>query len=297
MYFFKENTSSIVKSLNNKGICVVKSFFKKKDIIEIKQKAQKFLNIPKYLGPAFNVKLVSQDMNSKSKLRGLSRDIGIKISKRAINKGPKYYSKLTNSIEIIDPLLNFSKINDYVFQKDILLVAKKYLKTNFPKLLYVAVRVHFNNKIPSSDFNLFHVDDRTHLTKSKNKLLKLLIPFHLKKGKRIEFNQLIISKNKMNIGKKVFDKLQYSKKKDFPKRFKIFFIKPNVKNQDAYFFNPNDFFHNAEKPKRLRIMLYLVFGKKNSYLVKKTGLIKIKKKYFKQLSPDLKNFGSFLKKI
>lgn len=100
----------------------------------------------------------------------------------------------------------------------------------------------------------------------------------------------------MNISEKFFQSLQYSKKKDFPKRFKIFFLKPNVKNQDAYFFDPDNFFHNAEKPKTLRIMAYFVFGKKNSYLAKKSKLIKISKKYFNHLPQKFVNFGSLLKK-
>jgi hypothetical protein len=296
MYYFKENYFEISKSLNKNGLSVVRSLIKKKDINNIKSKAKKLLSRPKYLGPAFNVKLISQNTKMKSKLKGVTRELNYKLSKNILNKGYKYYSKFTNSIEILNPLLNFPELNDYIFQDDIIAVAKEYLKTEDPKVLYVAMRIHFRNNIPENDFNFFHCDDRSFVTNNKNHLLKLLIPFHLKKGNKIEFNQLTIPKNKMNISKKLFQSLQYSKKKDFPKRLKKFFIKPNIKNQDAYFFNPDNFFHNAEKPKTLRIMVYIVFGKNTSYLAKKSHLIKINKKYFDHLPLELKNFGSLLNK-
>jgi hypothetical protein len=297
MYYTIKNNNQINKSLNENGLTVIKSLIKIKDINNTKSKVKKLLNSPKYLGPAFNVKLASQNKQTQSKLKGVTREINYKLSSSILRKGYKYYSKFTNSIEILNPLLNFSQLTNYIFHNDVIAVAKKYLKTNDPKILYAAMRVHFPNNISENDFNFFHCDDRSFVTKNKNKLLKLLIPFHLKKRIKIEFNQLIISKNKMNISEKLFQSLQYSKKKDFPKKFNKYFIKPKVKNQDAYFFNPDDFFHNAEKPKNLRIMFYIVFGKDNSYLVKKTKLIKINKNYFKQLPINKKKFGSLLKRV
>jgi hypothetical protein len=297
MYFPIKNCHLINKSLNKNGLTVIKSLIKIKDINNIRKKVKKLLNSPKYLGPAFNVKLASQNQQMQSKLKGVAREINYKLSSSILRKGYKYYSKFTNSIEILNPLLNFSELNNYIFNNDVIAAAKRYLKTNDPKILYVAMRIHFPNNISENDVNFFHCDDRSFFTRNKNKLLKLLIPFHLKKRIKIEFNQLIISKNKMNISKKLFQSLQYSKKEDFPKKFRKYFIKPKVRNQDAYFFNPDDFFHNAEKPKNLRIMLYIVFGKDNSYLVKKTKLIKINKKYFKQLPVNQKKFGSLLKTV
>jgi len=297
MYYTIEKNNQINRSLNENGLTVIKTLIKIKDINNTKIKVKKLLNSPKYLGPAFNVKLASQNKQTQSKLKGVAREINYKLSSSILRKGYKYYSKLTNSIEILNPLLNFSQLNNYVFHNDVIAVAKKYLKTNDPKILYVAMRVHFPNNISENDVNFFHCDDRSFVTKNKNKLLKLLIPFHLKKRIKIEFNQLIISKNKMNISKKLFQSLQYSKKEDFPKKFRKYFIKPKLRNQDAYFFNPDDFFHNAEKPKNLRIMVYIVFGKSNSYLARKAKLIKINIKYFKQLSVDQKKFGSLLKKV
>ena len=44
-------------------------------------------------------------------------------------------------------------------------------------------------------------------------------------------------------------------------------------------------------------MVYAVFGKDNSYLARKTKLIKINNKYFKQLSENQIKFGSLLKKV
>ena len=63
------------------------------------------------------------------------------------------------------------------------------------------------------------------------------------------------------------------------------------------FFDPDNFFHNAEKPKKLRLMLYLVYIKKNNYMISKTKKIKIKKKYFEKLDNSQKKFAKFLNKI
>lgn len=135
MYYLKENHHEISKSLNQKGLSVVKSLLIKKDINNIKRKAKKLLNIPKYLGPAFNVKFASKNKALKSRLKGLARDLSYKLSRNILKRGYKYYSKFTNSIEILNPFLNFPELRDYIFQKDIIAVANKYLKTKDPRFL------------------------------------------------------------------------------------------------------------------------------------------------------------------
>ena len=192
MYCSIKDNNQINKSLNKNGLAVIKFLIKKKDILNIRRKVKKILNSPKYLGPAFNVKLAAENKQMLSKLKGVASEINYKLSSGILRKGYKYYSKFTNSIEILNPLLNFSQLINYIFHNDVIAVAKKYLRTNEPKILYVVMRVHFPNNISENDVNFYHCDDRSFFTKNKIKLLKLLIPFHLKKSSKIEFNQFQI---------------------------------------------------------------------------------------------------------
>ena len=63
------------------------------------------------------------------------------------------------------------------------------------------------------------------------------------------------------------------------------------------FFDPENFFHNADKPNKLRIMLYIVVVKKNNYILNKTKNIKIKKKHNKNFTESQKRFSKFLSKV
>ena len=84
MYYHIENNNQINKSLNANGLTVIKSFIKIKDINNTKGKVKKLLNSPKYLGPAFNVKLASQNKQTQSKLKGVAREINYKLSSEII---------------------------------------------------------------------------------------------------------------------------------------------------------------------------------------------------------------------
>ena len=74
-------------------------------------------------------------------------------------------------------------------------------------------------------------------------------------------------------------------------------IIPKVQSQDILFFDPDNFLHKAKKPNKLRIMLYIVYIKKNNYMIPKTRKIKIKKKHFSQLPNKQKKFAKFLCQI
>ena len=221
-------------------------------------------------------------------------EITAKISNSIMKKGYKYYSKYTNSVEFKDPLINFPEIQKIVFNDKIIETAKKFLKTD-PYLGYVAVRCHFKNDLPNIDFNLFHTDGRNKKTKDENKLIKLLVPFHLEKKQKIEFSIINIKRNK--IKSEDYYKYQYSKASELPKYLKKKIIKPKVYKKDILFFDPDNFLHNAKKPKKLRIMLYIIFVKKNNYMIPKTKKIKIKKKYFKLFSPRHKKFAKYLCRV
>ena len=64
------------------------------------------------------------------------------------------------------------------------------------------------------------------------------------------------------------------------------------------FFDPDNFFHLAKKPKKnLRIIIYIVFIKKGNYLEKKASNLKIFKKDYLKLSPKSKKFCEFIIKV
>ena len=74
-------------------------------------------------------------------------------------------------------------------------------------------------------------------------------------------------------------------------------ILPKVYTKDILFFDPDNFLHKAKKPNKLRIMLYIVFIKKNNYMISKTKKIKIKKKCYSLLTSKQKRFAKFLCQI
>ena len=309
MYFenFKES-KKIFNSIEKKGIAVSKNFLSKKEILEIKKKSIKNLDKVNLLITPSNVKEIYKNKNKKninlnwlpkkykkkiirSEFQQPTGEIEKKLDKKILKKGFKYYSNFTNSVAFKDPLINFPEINDIVFNDNLIKTAKKFLKAQ-PYLGYVAIRCHFKNNLPAIDFNLFHTDSRIKITKSKDKVLKLLVPFHLVGKQQIEFNQISFKKTKMKSN--LFYSLQYSKFSQLPKSLRKKTINPKVLSGDVLFFDPENFFHNADKPNKLRIMLYVIFIKKKNYMIPKTKKIKIKKKYFNFFTSRQKKFAKYL---
>ena len=72
---------------------------------------------------------------------------------------------------------------------------------------------------------------------------------------------------------------------------------PDATSGDYIFFDPINFFHSADKPKKLRIMLYVVVGRKSNYIAKKTKKIKMLKDNYSNLSIGQKKFAKLIKKI
>ena len=70
-----------------------------------------------------------------------------------------------------------------------------------------------------------------------------------------------------------------------------------MRSGDCLFFDPVNFFHNADKPKNLRIVFYGVVGRKTNYIAKKTKYIKISKKFNEKLSKKIKKFTSLVTKV
>lgn len=311
MYFQDlDSQKKILKSINETGLAVIKNFLNDKIILNIKNKAKKRLNNIDYLKIPSDIKAISK---KKIKLKTISwlpkkyynhfegnqfkqptGEIVKKVDKEILKKGYKFYSKFTNSIEFKDPLINFPEINKIIFNEKLFKIAKNFLNES-PYLGYVALRCHFKNNLPKNDFNLYHTDGRTKITKKNYKLLKFLVPFHLEKKQLIEFSQIIFKRNKMK--SEDFYKLQYSHYNDLPKYLKNKVVNPKVMKKDGFFFDPDNFLHNANKPNKLRIMLYIIFIKKKNYMTPKTKKILISKNFVNKLCPILKKSTKFLHKV
>ena len=310
MYFNSIKPLDLVNSLNKNGIAVLKNYLSNETIETIKKKIPKLLNKSNLIKTASDIKEIKKNNFKNSNFYWLPKkfnkifhgnqykqptgEITTKVSNSIMKKGYKFYSKYANSVEFKDPLVNVPEIQKIVFNEKLIKVAKKFLKTD-PYLGYVAVRCHFKNNLPNIDFNLFHTDGRNKKTKDENKLIKLLAPFHLEKKQKIEFSIINVKRNK--IKSEDYYKYQYSKASELPKYLKKKIIKPKVYKKDILFFDPDNFLHNAKKPKKLRIMLYIIFVKKNNYMIPKTKKIKIKKKYFRLFSPRQKKFAKYLCQI
>tara|TARA_B110000971_G_C19923520_1_gene460390 strand:- start:169 stop:528 length:360 start_codon:yes stop_codon:yes gene_type:complete len=108
-----------------------------------------------------------------------------------------------------------------------------------------------------------------------------------------EYHHLPISKLKLK------NKIrQYSDLNEIPKILKNKIIYPKIKNVGEMFFDPDNFFHLAAKPKKnIRIVLHVVYIKEGNYLVKWVKNLKIKKKEFLELPNHFKQFLKFLKEV
>ena len=311
MYFQNlDIQEKILKAINESGLAVIKNFIDNKKILNIKNEVKKKINNINYLKIPSDIKAASKKGQKLKKALWLPKkyqkhyerdqfkqptgEINTKVDKKILKKGYKFYSKFTNSIEFKDPLINFPEINEIIFNKKIFEIAKNFLDET-PYLGYIALRCHFKNDLPNNDFNLYHTDGRTKITKKNYRLLKFLIPFHLEKKQLVEFSQIIFKRNKMK--SEDFYKLQYSKFNDLPKYLQKKVVKPKVMKGDGFFFDPDNFLHNAKKPNKLRIMLYIIFIKKKNYMIPKTKKILISKKFVNNLCPMLKKSTKFLNKV
>ena len=107
------------------------------------------------------------------------------LTKKDYKKGYKFYSKLTNSVQIKNPLIKFHELNQFIFSDKIYSNIKKYFKHDNFYFLYGALRLHFKNNLPNMDYNYFHLD-KTYDVKEKSKqIIKFSIPFTLTNNKKI----------------------------------------------------------------------------------------------------------------
>ena len=295
-------TNKLSGQLKNNGFYILKSFVDQSVIKKIKSQTIKFLNDASCLVKAVNISKLLETQK-KNKLRGVMiHRKKFFITKKEFTEGYKIYSKKTDSVEIKDPLILMPDLNKLIFSEKIISTSKKFFKSSDIHLLYVAFRCHFKNNLPDAGQNFYHLDETFNKNIKTKQILKFSIPFHLKlnkKSDKIEFNLITMHKKMIykKYGNDFWTKMNYQPLKNLIPDIRKTNFTPEATSGDCIFFDPINFFHNAVKPKKLRIMLYAVVGRKSNYVAKKTKKIKMLKNTYNSLSNDQKNFAKLIKKI
>ena len=293
------NAAKFSNQICKNGFTVVKNLNDRSLVKKIKLKIIKSLDNASNLEKAVNI---SKAIEKKIKLRGVMiHQKKIFLTKKEFSEGFKKYSKKTDSVEVKDPLILIPELNNIIFSEKIISICKNFFKSSDVHVLYVALRCHFKNNLSDVGQNFYHLDETYDKTIKSRQILKYSIPFHLnvdKKSDKFEFNLIPIPTHKLIIkyGRDILDKMNYStlsELKPFIKKKSM----PDATSGDYIFFDPINFFHSADKPKKLRIMLYVVVGRKSNYIAKKTKKIKMLKDNYSNLSIGQKKFAKLIKKI
>ncbi len=301
-YYNFSNKKKMTRSLLDKGFFVAKNFLSKQNVLKVKKKIIQTLNKPKLLIEPHDIKNIKKEF-----LKRPSMHLKKKIGQKTLKKGYKYYSQFTNSVIVKDPLINFPEINNAIFNENLIEIARRFFKAQ-PFIGFALIKCHFNNKLPENDLNLFHLDgiyaddrgefpsyEKRFALDNKNNYFKVLIPFHLTENQQMEFR--VIALNRKRIKKRVYDSLQYATHSEVPKKIRKLIVNPRVFTKDLLFVDPVNYFNRAIKPKKLRIMLYLVLVKEKNYLISKAKKIKIRNDYFQTLSNTQRTFGRYLNTV
>lgn len=277
-----ESLSKIKEKFKNDGYCVLFNFFSQKKLGKIKKKIYDVIKDEKNYLPIKNIAAYSK--NSRL-LKGPNGKLKKNLKKFDIQKGLGNIAKKSNSISIRDPLINIMELNDIVFDNKLIKVASTILDSPKIKLGYIKLGVFFDNKLPKNCINFFHTDDLSKKVSKQNKACKFSFTLSSSSMTKNEFGILPIKKNKLKFYRQYFKTDFLSS--DLQKKI----IYPTLNLGDTVLFDPNNFFHVANKPKNnLRIIFYIeFFVSKNKFL---SSNVKIKKKIFQNLNENKKKLCS-----
>lgn len=276
----KEN---IIKTkFKENGFYILKNFIPKKKINKIREKVNLIIKKDKNYLPIKNISLYSK--NSRL-LKGPNGKLKINLNKLETTKGLRNISKKSNSISIKDPLMSVKELNDVVFSNKLVKIASIVLGSSRIKLGYIKLGVFFSNRLPKNCINYFHTDDLSKKIKKLNEVCKFSFTLSNNSHSKNEFGILPIKKNKLEFYK------QYFTESDMKKHLQKELVYPNLKLGDAVVFDPNNFYHVANKPKNnLRIIFYVEFlGPKNKNLFNN---VKIERSVFKKLDQNKRKLCS-----
>lgn len=270
--------NKIKERFNNNGYYVLFNFFSKKKLGKIKKKIYEVIKDEKNYLPIKDIAAYSK--NSRS-LKGPNGKLIKNLKKFDIKKGLRNIAKKSNSISIRDPLINIMELNDIVFDNRLIKVASTILDSPKIKLGYIKLGVFFDNQLPRNCINYFHTDDLSKKINKLNKSCKFSFTLSSNSKRKNEFGILPIKKNKLKFYK------QYFKAEFLSSELQKKIVYPSLNLGDAVLFDPNNFFHIANKPKNnLRIIFYIeFFVPKTKFL---SSNVKIKNKIFQNLDANKK---------
>jgi len=270
--------NNIKNEFKKNGFYILRNFFHKKKLDKLKNKIKSIIKNDKYYLPIKNISLYSENSNL---LKGPNGNLKVNLDKIETAKGLDNISKKSNSISIRDPLINVKELNDIVFSDKLFKVASLVLGSSKIKLGYIKLGIFFNNKLPKNCINYFHTDDLSKKIKKFNEVCKFAFTLSNNSYSKNEFGILPIKKNKLKFYK------QYFKESNLEKKLQKKLVYPYIKLGDVVLFDPNNFFHVANKPKKkLRIVFYVEFlGPNNKNLFNN---VKIENSIFKKLDPKKK---------
>jgi len=269
--------NKLIYQLENEGYFVIKKYFSKKVIQSINNKVNKLiLNKNSFYPP----RDINYYKSNKRALKNPNGTLKVQLDDHSINKGYKYFSKLTNGVSYKDPLLYIRNLKK-IFLKDKFIDLMNHLfekKCNFGN---IKLATYFRNKLPKNCINYFHTDDLASNGKKNCKTLKISIALNIENNKYSEYMHLPINRKNLNFKKQYFEKsyLAQSIKKKI--------ISPKIELGDIIVFDPSNFYHAAKKPTtKIRNILYLEFVLDE----KKSSRLKIFKDDFRSLSIKQKLF-------
>lgn len=279
--------SQIKTNFGENGFFLLEKFYSKKKILVIKKKIFRIISDKNNYLPIKNI----SKYNKKSKLlRSSNGKLKINLNESQVSNGLKYIGSKANSISIKEPLLKVKELNKFIFDKKMIAIAKKILGSNNIKLGYIKLGIFFNNKLPKNCINFFHTDDYSKKVDEKKNVCKFTIPITVPKNKVSEFGIIPIRKDFLKFYK------QYFTEDYLDRKFKKKIIYPKLSLGDVILFDPNNFFHVANKPKdSIRVILYIEFlGPKNKHLFQK---VKISKSIYKNLNLENKKLCSLYQRV
>ena len=272
------------EKFNQEGYFVLRKYFDKKIINKINQKLKILINDYNNFYPIKNIKSY-KNLKLMRKANGTLKN---ELQAKDLKKGYLYYQKLTNSMSLKDPMILIPEINKLIFNSKSIKVMQNLFGGKV-KLGYIKLGIFFKNNLPINCINYFHTDDMKKKNdkeiKKKDLILKISVPLNINNSERNEFSIIKQRKTLTKINK------QYFMINEIDKNYINKISNPILRNGDAVVFDPMNFFHKADKPKKsIRAVLYIEYiSNKNFKHVNKT---KIRREYLNKLN----NFQRMLTK-
>ncbi len=272
---------NLTSQFNNKGFCVINNLFNKKTLFKIKKEILKKVKTKNNFFPVKDIKYYEKINHN---LRAPNGSLKKNLKNKDLNKGLSHIKYFTNSLSLKNPLINIKYLNNLIYEKRLFNIVNKIFKSKTFYLGYIKVGFFFNNQLPKNCINYFHTDDLKNRSSKDISTIKFSIALNDEDKTKSEFGIIPINKNKLSIKKQYFLKNEISKK--ISKKI----IHPIISTGDAILFDPINFYHVANKPKKKpRIIIYIEFlrrSKKKIY-----NKIKIKKNFYNKLTNENKKIS------